>query len=120
VGEVDAVELVTVGQRKGLGLPGGGDALYALDVDRAVGVVTVGPAEHLLDDGLVLDAITWTDGPAAGPVLVQTSAHGVPRRGLLDGDELRWDRPERRVARGQSVVLYTLDDDTVLGGGLAR
>jgi tRNA-specific 2-thiouridylase len=35
VGHVDAVELVTVGQRRGLGLPGGSDPRYVLDVDVA-------------------------------------------------------------------------------------
>ena len=120
VATVDAVELVTVGQRKGLGLPGGGDAYYAVDVDRTRGVVTIGPADELLDDEVALRSTTWTDRPVAGHVLVQTSAHGVPRAGVIDGDVVRWDRPERRVAAGQSVVLYALDDDTVLGGGVAR
>jgi tRNA-uridine 2-sulfurtransferase len=120
VGEVDALELVTVGQRKGLGVVGGGDPLYAVDVDRARGVVTVGGADDLLDTSLALDAITWTDGPARGPVLAQVSAHGAPRAAVVDGDVLTWDAPQRRVASGQSVVLYDLDDTTVLGGGMAR
>ncbi len=33
LGEVEAIELVTVGQRKGLGLPGGGPKRYVVDVD---------------------------------------------------------------------------------------
>ena len=37
VGTVPAIELVTVGQRKGLGLPGGGPKRYVLAVDRACG-----------------------------------------------------------------------------------
>ena len=36
VGTVDAVEMVTVGQRRGLGLPGGGPKRFVLDV-RAAG-----------------------------------------------------------------------------------
>ena len=35
MGEVEAVEMVTVGQRKGLGLPGGGPKRYVVDVDVA-------------------------------------------------------------------------------------
>jgi tRNA U34 2-thiouridine synthase MnmA/TrmU len=31
---------------------------------------------------------------------------------------VRWLEPERRVAAGQSVVLY--DGDVVVGGGVAR
>jgi tRNA U34 2-thiouridine synthase MnmA/TrmU len=32
---------------------------------------------------------------------------------------VRFDQPQRRVAPGQSVVLYDVDDATVLGGGIA-
>ena len=37
VGTVPAIELVTVGQRKGLGVPGGGPKRYVLAVDQADG-----------------------------------------------------------------------------------
>jgi tRNA-specific 2-thiouridylase len=53
-----------------------------------------------------------------GPVLVQVSAHGEVRPGVLDGTTVRWSRPERRVAPGQAVVFYRGDE--VLGGGTAR
>ena len=33
---------------------------------------------------------------------------------------LEWEAPQRRVAPGQSVVLYDLADERVLGGGIAR
>ena len=43
VGRVDAVELVTVGQRRGLGLAGGeGAPRYVVDVDVSTATVTVG------------------------------------------------------------------------------
>ncbi|MBW3579936.1 MAG: tRNA 2-thiouridine(34) synthase MnmA, partial [Actinobacteria bacterium] len=42
VGRVPAVELVTVGQRRGLGLAGGGEARYAVAVDVASARVTIG------------------------------------------------------------------------------
>ena len=35
VGELPAIELITVGQRKGLGLPGGGPKRFVVDVDRS-------------------------------------------------------------------------------------
>jgi tRNA-specific 2-thiouridylase len=55
----------------------------------------------------------------AGRVLAQCSAHGDPRRATFDPttSTLTWDAPQRRVAPGQSIVLY--DGDEVLGGGLA-
>jgi tRNA-specific 2-thiouridylase len=118
-GRVDAVELVTVGQRRGLGLPGGSDPRYVLDVDVASATVTVGPPAALLADRVVLDSMAWADAPVAGPVHAQCSAHGAPRAGRFDPatSMLTWDEPQRRVAPGQSVVLYAGDE--VLGGGLA-
>ena len=123
VGEVPAVELVTVGQRRGLGGLGGGATRYALDVDVETGVVVVGPPEALLVEEQAVGAVGWVDEPCAGPVLVQCSAHGTPRpaEAVPDGDHvrLRWATPQRRVAPGQSVVLYDLADERVLGGGTA-
>jgi tRNA-uridine 2-sulfurtransferase len=116
VGEVPAVELVTVGQRRGLGLAGGGAPRYAVDVDVRTATVTVGDAAALLRPGELLQDPTWVDGrPRPGPLEAQCSAHGRPRSATLSGDEVRWDEPQPRVAPGQSVVLYR--GDTVLGGG---
>jgi tRNA-specific 2-thiouridylase len=130
VGRVDAVELVTVGQRRGLGNPGGllppGQRRYAVDVDVAGAVVTLGGPGELLAAGVHIDDAGWVvSPPAAGEgVGVQCSAHGVPVPGRWEpaGPAARrgrvvWDRPARRVAAGQSVVLYRHDE--VLGGGTA-
>ena len=118
VGRVGAVELVTVGQRKGLGLAGGGPPQFAVAVDAATATVTVGPLDDLMADRVKLAGLTWIAGqPPEGPVEAQTSAHAPPVAGRLDGTTVVFDRPHRRVARGQSVVLYRGDD--VLGGGIA-
>ncbi len=124
VGTVESVEMVTVGQRKGLGLPGGGPKRYAVDVDVDGRVVTVGGPHDLLRERLTVDAATWVDRPVDGDVLVQCSAHGAPASAWIDhGDdgsvEVRWREPQRRVAPGQSVVFYDTGDTRVLGGGRA-
>jgi tRNA-specific 2-thiouridylase len=118
IGTVEAVELVTVGQRKGLGLAGGGAPRYVVDVDRSTATVTVGSAADLRAGHVVLDRVVWPGAPWHGPVLAQTSAHGEARPATVAGDVVRWTVPQRRVAPGQSVVLY--DGDTVVGGGIAR
>jgi tRNA-specific 2-thiouridylase len=117
------VELVTIGQRKGLGLAGGGAPRYVVDVDVAAAVVTVGDADELLVDAVELAAPVWAVGrPAAGALLLaQTSAHGAPRSAIVrevDDDRVvvAFDEPVRRVAPGQSVVLYEADE--VVGGGV--
>jgi tRNA-uridine 2-sulfurtransferase len=122
VGAVDAVELVTVGQRRGLGVAGG-DPRYALAVDVAAREVTVGRRDDLLVDAVVVDQLVWSVPPPA-VADAQCSAHGDPHRVRVapgprpDTAELTWLAGSRpRVAPGQSIVLY--DGDDVVGGGLA-
>ncbi|MGH9265565.1 MAG: aminomethyltransferase beta-barrel domain-containing protein, partial [Acidimicrobiales bacterium] len=116
VGRVDALELVTVGQRRGLGT-GGGARRYAISVDTTAGTVTVGEAGDLLAGSVRLSQLCWVHGPVTGEVDVQTSAHGDPVTATFDGTTVRFAPPQRRVAPGQSVVLYRGDE--VLGGGIA-
>jgi tRNA-specific 2-thiouridylase len=122
LGAVPAVELITVGQRKGLGLPGGGPKRYVLDVDRRSGTVIVGSDAELRRGALRVEDPTWVDGTVDGPALVQCSAHGAaePARLTLVGGavEVQWDEPMRRVAPGQAVVFYDPTDRYVLGGGV--
>src|SRR5438132_5074351 len=64
VGQVDAVELVTVGQRRGVGLTGGhGVPRYVTNVDVATATVTVGPETDLLDDEVTLRDVVWAHEP---------------------------------------------------------
>ncbi len=117
VGRVAAVELVTVGQRRGMELAGGGQPRYATAVDAAKATVTVGPAEELLVDATPVEQHVWASGPVGGRVLAQTSAHGEALPAVLVPGAVEWDVPRRRVAPGQSVVFY--DGNTVVGGALA-
>jgi len=138
VGTVDAVELVTIGQRRGLGLAGDGSPRYALEIDVASATVTVGHAEELLVGGESIGSFSWVDDEArqhvasGGVVTAQVSAHGEPLEvdavevhlsrtdgsaAAVDGSiRVVWARPQRRIAPGQSIVLY--DGDCVLGGGI--
>jgi tRNA-specific 2-thiouridylase len=128
VGSVDAVELVTIGQRRGLGLAGGGAARYAVDVDVPAATVRVGSARELLGDTVSIGQVVWAAGPVTGRVGAQCSAHGAVRPAEVapapDGDRgagvvvVRFDEAHRRVAAGQSVVLY--DGEEVVGGGIAQ
>ncbi len=121
MGKVAAVELVTVGQRRGIGdQQAGGERRYALKVDVAQATVTVGTNDDLMDDRLHLHTMSWVDevAPAGAEVTVQMSAHGRPAAAVFaGGGEVRFERRQRRVAPGQSVVLY--DGDAVIGGGIA-
>jgi tRNA-specific 2-thiouridylase len=115
VGRVDAVELVTVGQRRGLGSAGGGRR-YALAVDTVGATVTVGSLDELLVDHVRLTELSWVDTAVTGRILAQCSAHGPALAATFDGEHVWFAERQRTVAPGQSVVLY--DGDDVLGGGI--
>ena len=125
-GSVQAVELVTIGQRRGLNL-GGGDKRYVVDVDVAGQKVVVGSEEDLLVTQTRVSGLSWPHQSDAQNmvdthVLVQGSAHGARAGATLRHDDvgyvLEWQHPERRIAPGQSVVWYDETDTYVLGGGI--
>jgi tRNA-specific 2-thiouridylase len=115
VGTVPAVQLVTIGQRRGLGLGGGAEPRFVVGIDGDE--VRVGAYEELLVPSVALAEVTWVDEPVTGDVEVQSSAHGRTRNATFSGDTVAFVEPAPRIAPGQSVVLYR--GDTVLGGGIA-
>jgi tRNA-specific 2-thiouridylase len=124
VGSVDAVEMVTIGQRRGLGLAGGGERRFVTDVDLEARVVTVDAPTRLSAPSVSLHTMIWASVPMEGGFSAQVSAHGTaePARvalGDLEGSTatITWNEPQRRVAPGQSVVIYSGDE--VVGGGIA-
>ena len=122
VGQVDSVEMVTIGQRKGLGLAGGTNPKYVVDVDvTAEGDrrVMIGEKADLVAPVTELESWRWVGEPVDGPLRFQCSAHGRVESGRIeDGRRVVWDEPHRRIAAGQSVVGYDADD-VVVGGGIA-
>ena len=123
VGRVDAVELVTIGQRRGLDVGGNPAPRYAVDVDVSAATVTIGDAGALLVDSVELADVVWAHDPVVGAVLAQCSAHGTAHPAHVTPDDgggarITFDEPQRRLAPGQSVVLYR--GDLVVGGGIAQ
>jgi tRNA-specific 2-thiouridylase len=129
-GSVEAVELVTVGQRRGMGHGADGRRRYVTGVDVAARRVTVGSAEEALRSSLVLSgpSLTWVDQPlgVGERAVAQVSAHGRPVACSLAGEEegaglvVRFDAPQRPVAPGQTVALYDArEPDAVVGAGIA-
>jgi tRNA-specific 2-thiouridylase len=119
VGEVPAIELVTVGQRRGLA-SGGTARRFALTVDVPSATVTVGTLDELRARDVVLDDVSWVSGAAPSPahsLSAQCSAHGRPVPARWSDGTVAFGSPQRRPAPGQAVVLY--DGDVVVGGGTA-
>ena len=121
LGSVPAVELVTVGQRRGLGtaVSGPEGRRYVVAVDVAGATVRVGDLADLMVSEVDVPAAAWVAGePGAGePLTAQVSAHGRPVPAAWRDGVVLFSEPIRRVAAGQSVVLYRGDE--VVGGGVA-
>jgi tRNA-uridine 2-sulfurtransferase len=124
LGSVEAVELVTLGQRRGVG-GGGGTKRFVVDVDVDGRRVVVGPESSLKMTEEIVEGVTWSHEPIESDVMVQCSAHGEPRAARIeladDGSVVvRWREPERRISPGQSAVFYDVTGEFVLGGGVVR
>lgn len=121
LGSVSAVELVTVGQRRGLGATGRGSSSrrYAVEVDIEGATVKLGSLADLLVSTQRVTEQSWT-GPRPAPAArfaVQSSAHGTTSQGWLEGDVLHFAQPRPRVAPGQTVAFY--EAERVLGSATA-
>ena len=130
LGTVDAVELVTVGQRRGMGHSGDGRRRFVTAVDVPARRVMLGPPEAALTPAVALHTVTWVDGdpteappPSGLDLIAQCSAHGGPvpaEVSRIDGGLLvRFAAPQRRIAPGQTVALYDPErPDEVVGSGI--
>ncbi|NDH47049.1 MAG: hypothetical protein EBX99_04245, partial [Acidimicrobiia bacterium] len=122
IGEVEAVEMVTLGQRRGVG-GGGGTKRFVVDVDVPGRRVVVGPESMLLTESEVVNQVIWSSSPMTGIARVQCSAHGDANLAHIETDTdghvvVRWHAPQRRISPGQSAVFYDEAGEVVLGGGV--
>ena len=113
----------TIGQRKGLGLAAP-HPLYVLQVEPDSGRLTVGQDAELFSATALVSRVNWVSiAPPGSPIRAQAriryrhqpaSATLTP----LDAGRVRleFDRPQRAITPGQSVVLY--EGDLVIGGGV--
>lgn len=129
LGRHEGVHGFTIGQRKGLGLPGpaeDGKPRYVTDIDPESGTVRVGQAQDLRVWTVEAERAVWTSGAAPdGPFdcVAQVRAHGGTAPAVAEavgaGLSVRLRESLSGVARGQAVVLYApdTDGDRVIGSG---
>ena len=117
VGQVEAIELVTIGQRRGMLLAGGKEPRYANNIDIESATVTVGNTDQLLVNQTEFRDPFLSSKKVEGELLVQTSAHGKPKLANLEDGLIVWKEAHSRVASGQSLVFY--EKDQVIGGAIA-
>ena len=112
----------TVGQRRGLAVSYT-KPLYVLEIDPESNRVVLGDNEDLFTDSLRAENVNIISGdglktPVRCKAKIRYRHTEQPATAYIDGENIlnvKFDRPQRAVTKGQSVVLY--DGDTVLGGG---
>jgi tRNA-specific 2-thiouridylase len=116
----------TIGQRRGLGIPGPAP-LYVVRLDAAARQVVVGPRESLHAHWITLRNLNWLGDeeiPEAGmDVAVRVRSTSLPQPATLlpsaDGGRVLLRDGEYGVAAGQACVVYADagPEARVLGGG---
>ncbi len=122
VGRHTGLQNYTVGQRKGLGLPGP-DPSYVIRVDMAGNCLVVGPEDALYSRILKVHKVNWLvpedTRSEEFPCEVKIRYGHSPAAARLSVDHehvlLEFDEPQRAATPGQFAVFY--DGDIVLGGG---
>ncbi len=112
----------TIGQRRGLGLPGPRPH-YVLALQPEENRLVAGSAEELLAKGLLAGGMNWISfrelkEPMEALVQIRYRHGGGPAVVYpLDGNRVRveFKTPQRSVTPGQAAVFY--QGDEVLGGG---
>ncbi|HXV26852.1 MAG TPA: tRNA 2-thiouridine(34) synthase MnmA [Candidatus Paceibacterota bacterium] len=119
LGGHDGVSYYTVGQRHGLGLPGGTGPWYVTGKDIRRNELIVGPAEDLACSRARITGTRWFAGKP-GPrerVSVAVRYRSPARPAVISSRGIiRFLRPVRAVAAGQSAVVYR--NGCVIGGGI--
>jgi tRNA-specific 2-thiouridylase len=116
----EGVANFTRGQRRGLGL-GGGGARYVLRIVPETAQVVVGDESQLYETHLTATNAHWVARRPStafqGKVRVRYRHHGALATvtPTLTGFEVRFEDPQRAITPGQAAVIYR--DDEVIGGG---
>lgn len=122
VGKHEGAFFYTLGQRKGMGLGGEGDAWYVVGKDLARNVVIVERGKDhpaLFRTELQAQSLTWVAEEPSYPfkctAKVRYRQKDTPCM-LHESGHVLFDEPQRAITPGQSIVFY--EGDTCLGGGI--
>ncbi len=126
IGRHIGLAFYTIGQRKGIGLGGAGDAWYVADKDMAANTLTVVRGhDHplLMKSSLRAQAASWIAGPpapgsthSAKTRYRQADSACIVTRSDEEEIALEFAQPQWAVTPGQSVVLY--EGAACLGGAV--
>lgn len=126
VGKHDGSAFYTIGQRRGLGIGGAGEAWFVVgkDMERNVVIVEQGP-EHpaLFTSSLTASELTWVVNPPKTPFSCHSKIRyrQADQKCIIECIEdgvatITFPTPQRAVTPRQSIVFY--DDNVCIGGGI--
>jgi tRNA-specific 2-thiouridylase len=104
----------TVGQRRGVEIGGQAEPLYVVRIEPETRRLVVGPRRALAVEAMRVEEWSWI-GEEQRQVSVKVRSLAPPVRAEVDGDWIRFERPEYGVAPGQAAVVY--EGSRLLGGG---
>lgn len=124
LGEHKGIVNYTIGQRKGLGLSLGKPG-FVVDIIPEKNLVVIGEEEDIFKDTLYAEDLNFIpfeklEGEMRVKAKIRYSAKEA--EALLspynEGVLLKFDKPQRAITKGQSIVFY--DGDVVIGGGIIK
>ena len=127
IGEHDGLAYYTIGQRRGIGVKGGGSAYFVVDKNFKKNELIVAPLKdetRYYKKELELYDLNWVNGE---PKLPLNCYARIRYRAELEKCSVikmqkniivKFSKPLRAVTPGQSVVFY--DGDRILGGGVIK
>lgn len=119
LGKHDGIFSYTIGQRKGLGLPGG--PWYVNDIDPSNGTVRVGKRSDIYFDSIFCKDALWHEEPFSGEILQGQHRYNTNPFDLTveliskDTFTVKCFEPVKAPSPGQAMVIYR--GEKVLGGG---
>jgi len=117
IGRHDGLWFYTIGQRKGIGLSGG--PFYVVDKDMKKNVLVISKdKKDLLKKELTAKDINWISKVKL-PLKVEAKIryrHKSAKAVVYDKGRVVFNKPQRAITSGQSVVFYNKEE--LLGGGI--
>jgi len=123
LGKHSGIHRYTIGQRKGLGISWT-SPLYVIEIDAKNNNIIVGKNDDLYTPNVLAKDLTWLNKkPQLGEIVtakVRYSQIAEPAKIIAINDneiELKFEKEQRAVTKGQGLVIYR-DDTELLGGGI--
>ena len=123
IGMHGGIAFYTLGQRKGIGHHKGLPK-YVIEIDREKNLIVIGDEEDTFGKELVADQFNYVSGKAPEKILEGTAKirYNSPEASAVlhplkkGGTRVVFEKPQRAITPGQSVVFYKGDE--VIGGGI--